>query len=435
MSTPESRAGMPGSGAPESRPSGAAAAEARTPEAAAPGPDVRELGVAVVGLGWMGRLHATSYLRLPVLYPELGIRPRLVVAADPVEANRRAAVTQYGFARAVDGSDLATIEKALADPAVDVVSICSPNFLHRDLALAAVRAGKPFWIEKPMGVGAEQSREIQQAAAAAADGAGLATAVGFNYRHAPAIAHLCSLVADGRQGRITNVRCWLIADYASSPDGPLTWRYDRERGGSGVIGDLLSHGADLVRHVTGQPITEVCADSGVFIPERPIPVGTAVGHGAVELSGERGPVGNEDWVAALGALADGIRVTLESSRVARGHRSDYALEVYGTEGSARWSFTRMNELEVQLGEGGTEHGYTTVLAGPGHGEYARFQPGPGIPMSFDDLKAIEAAAFCSDVVRGTRLAPSAADGVHAAEVCEAVVRSAASRAWEAVQPD
>jgi predicted dehydrogenase len=377
---------------------------------------MREIGIGVVSLGWMGRLHASSYQRIAARFPELGIRPRLVVAADPLEQNQRAAVEQFGFEGAV-----ASIDEVLADPEVDVVSICSPNFLHRDFAVQAAAAGKPFWIEKPMGVDAGQSREIRDAAAAARDGAGIATAVGFNYRHAPAIAHLRELVASGRLGRITNVRCWLIADYASSPDGPLTWRYDRAKGGSGVIGDLLSHGADLVT-----------ATTDTFIAERPLPLGAGVGHGAVEVSEERGAVENEDWVAALATLDGGAHATLESSRVARGHRSDYALEVFGTEGSARWSFTRMNEFEVMIGEGGTEHGYTTVLAGPGHGDYARFQPGPGIPMSFDDLKTIEAAAFLSDAVHGTHLAPSAADGVSAAEICEAIVRAAASRAWEAV---
>ena len=388
---------------------------------------MRDIGIGVVSLGWMGRLHASSYQRIPSRFPELGIRPRLVVAADPIEENQRAAVEQFGFERAV-----ASIEEVLADPEVELVSICSPNFLHRDFAVRAAAAGKPFWIEKPMGVGAAQSREIAQAAAQARGGDGVATAVGFNYRHAPAIAHLRELVTAGRLGRITNVRFWLIADYASSPQGPLTWRYDRARGGSGVIGDLLSHGVDLVQHVTGQRLTEVSATTDVFIPDRPLPLGTGVGHGAVAVSEERGPVENEDWVAALGRLSGGAHTTLESSRVARGHRSDYALEVFGTEGSARWSFTRMNEFEVMIGEGGSEHGYTTVLAGPGHGEYSRFQPGPGIPMSFDDLKVIEAAAFLSDAALGTQLAPNAADGVRAAETCEAIVRSAASRAWESV---
>ncbi|GAA1728792.1 Gfo/Idh/MocA family oxidoreductase [Brachybacterium phenoliresistens] len=381
---------------------------------------MREIGIGVVSLGWMGRLHATSYQRIAARFPELGLRPRLVVAADPVPANQEAAREQFGFARAV-----ASIEEVLADPEVEAVSICSPNFLHRDFAVAAAQAGKPFWIEKPMGVSADQSREIR----AAAQDARVATAVGFNYRHAPAVAHLRALVASGRLGRITNVRCWLMADYASSPDGALTWRYDREKAGSGVIGDLLSHGADLVAHVTGQRITEVSARTDVFIPERPIPTSVGVGHGGIEVGSARGPVANEDWVAALATLSGGAHATLESSRVARGHRSDYAIEVYGTEGSARWSFTRMNEFEVMLGEGGAEHGYTTVFAGGEHGEYSRFQPGPGIPMSFDDLKTIEAARFLADVATGSRTAPNASDGLAAAEVCDAIVRSAASRAW------
>lgn len=393
---------------------------------------MQDIGIGVISLGWMGRLHSTSYQRIPSRFPELGLRPRLVVAADPVEANQLAATEQFGFEKAV-----ASIDEVLADPEVDAVSICSPNFLHRDFAVKAAAAGKPFWIEKPMGVSAAQSREIHDAAAAA----GVATAVGFNYRHAPAVQHLRSLVANGRLGRITNVRCWLNADYASSPDGALTWRYDRDKAGSGVIGDLLSHGADLVEYVTGQHIEELNATSDIFIPERPIPTSAGVGHGGIEVGEERGPVQNEDWVAALSRLSGGAHATLESSRVARGHRSDYALELFGTEGSARWSFTRMNEFEVMLGDGGggggggnssTEHGYTTVLAGPGHGDYARFQPGPGIPMSFDDLKTIEAAEFLSDVAHGTHLAPNAAEGLAAAEVCEAVVRSAASRAWESV---
>ena len=384
---------------------------------------MREIGIGVVSLGWMGRLHSASYQRIPSRFPELGIRPRLVVAADPIEENQKAAVEQFGFEKAV-----ASIDEVLADPEVEAVSICSPNFLHRDFAVKAAAAGKPFWIEKPMGVSAAQSREIRDAARAA----GIATAVGFNYRHAPAIAHLRELVASGRLGRITNVRCWLIADYASSPEGPLTWRYDRDKGGSGVIGDLLSHGADLVQHVTGQRIAEVSATSDIFVPDRPIPTKLGVGHGGFEVGEERGAVENEDWVSALARLDGGAHATLESSRVARGHRSDYALEVFGTEGSARWSFTRMNEFEVMIGEGGTEHGYTTVLAGPGHGDYDRFQPGPGIPMSFDDLKTIEAAAFLSDVAGGTHRAPSAEDGLSAAEICEAILRSAKSRAWEMV---
>ncbi|CAM4120427.1 Gfo/Idh/MocA family protein [Helcobacillus massiliensis] len=383
----------------------------------------REVGIGVVSLGWMGRLHTSSYQRLATRFPELAIKPRLVVAADPLIENQQAAVEQYGFEKAVS-----SIDEVLADPDVEVVSICSPNFLHRDFALKAAAAGKPFWIEKPMGVSDEESVEIYRAASEA----GIATAVGFNYRHAPAVEHLKALVASGRLGRITNVRNWLIADYASSEDGPLTWRYSTERAGAGVLGDLLSHGIDLVSYVTGQQFSSVTAMTEIFIPERPIPTKMGVGHGGYEIGDEVGAVENQDYVAALARLDGGAVATLESSRVARGDRSDYAIEVFGTEGSARWSFFRMNEFEVQIGDGGLEHGYTTVLASGGHGDYERFQPGPGIPMSFDDLKTIEAKQFLSDAVLGTTEAPSARDGFRAATVVEAMVRSAASGRWEDV---
>ena len=138
----------------------------------------KSLGIGVISLGWMGRLHARSYRSLSERFPELGIAPRLVAAADPIEEARTAAVEDLGFERAY-----ADYRELLADPDVEAVSICSPNFLHHEIAMAAIEAGKPFWIEKPMGVSAQQSKEIAQAAEAA----GLVSAVGFNYRHTPAI--------------------------------------------------------------------------------------------------------------------------------------------------------------------------------------------------------------------------------------------------------
>lgn len=383
---------------------------------------MRDLGVGLVSVGWMGRLHARAYRALPDHFPELALRPRLVVAADPVEGNRRAATEELGFERAVED-----YREVLADPAVDVVSICSPNFLHREIALAAVSAGKPFWIEKPMGVDAAQSREV----ARAAEDAGLMTAVGFNYRQEPAVQHLRELVRSGRLGRVTNVRVWLIADYASSPRGALTWRYDRARAGAGVVSDLMSHGADLAQYLFGR-IGEVTAMTGTFIAERPVPLTTGVGHAAIELSDETGPVDNEDYVAALVRFDDGVLGTLEASRVAVGPRAEYAVQVFGTEGSARWDFTRPNQFKVLIPSESGHHGYTTVMTDGTHGEYGRFQPGPGQSMSFDDLKTIECALFLRSVITGEQLAPSAADAWSAAEFDEAAVASAADGRWHAV---
>lgn len=361
----------------------------------------KTINVGVISLGWMGRLHSRSYRQLKERFPELDVDVKLAVACDPVEETRRVAVEQLGFERAV--SDY---REVLSDPEVDVLSICSPNYLHREIALAAVEAGKPFWIEKPMGVSASESREIAEAV----EQANLVTGVGFNYRHVPAVELLRELISQGRLGRITNVRAWLLADYASSPEGPFTWRYSREKAGAGVVGDLMSHGADLIQYLVGR-IDRVTALTDTFIAERPIPLKAGVGHGGWEVSDELAPVENEDYVGMLVRLDSGVVGTLEASRVAVGPRAEYVVEVYGTDGSARWNFEDLNHIEICLGQANEFQGYTKVMAGPSNfPNFSRFQPGAGTSMGFDDMKTIEAAKFIQSVLTGEQIAPSAADG-------------------------
>lgn len=375
------------------------------------------IGVGLVSVGWMGRLHSRAYRAAAQHYPD-AIGTRLVVAADPDAAGRAHAVEALGYDTAV--SDY---RRLLAHPGVDVVSICAPNFLHHEIALAAIAARKPFWIEKPMGRDADESREIAQAATAA----GLVTAVGFNYRHAPAIARARELVRSGALGTVTNVRVALLADYSADPMGALTWRFQHELSGTGVLGDLASHGADLAHYVVGR-IGAVSALTRTFIPRRPLPTEGAASHfSRGEASAPSGVVENEDYAAALLRFDTGAVGVLEASRVAVGPRAEYRLEVYGTNGSLRWDFQRMNELQVA-----DTSGYRTVMAGPGFGDFARFQPGAGTGMGFDDLKVIEAELFLRSVVEQRQLAPSAADAWAAAEVVDAAVRSARSGAWSEV---
>lgn len=384
----------------------------------------RTIGVALISVGWMGRLHTRAYKAVTERYPELGLRARLVIAADTCEASAREAVDLLGYE-----SWTLDYNEVLSHPDVDVVSICAPNFLHKEMALAAARAGKPFWIEKPMGRGAAESAAI----ALAAQDAGIVTGVGFNYRHAPAVEHARALIRRGEIGRVTNVRCWLLADYSADPSGARTWRFEKERAGTGVLGDLVSHGFDLAQYLAGE-ITEVTALTQTIIAERPEPVAGAASHFSRGqcTGGECKPVENEDYVGVLARFASGAVGTFESSRVAVGPRAEYVIEVYGTQGSVRWNFQRLNELEVCLGLGGENHGYTTVMASPGHGDFARFQPGGGTTMGFDDLKTIEARLFLESVSSGQQLAPSVVDGWSAACVADAAEQSAADGAWHKV---
>ena len=387
----------------------------------------RDVGVGLISVGWMGKLHSRAYQALPWAYPELGVRPRLVHAADT-------ATDRVAYARDALGYERGTTDyrQVLADPEVDVVSICAPNMLHREIGVAAAQAGKPFWIEKPVGRDARETGEV----AAAARAAGVVTSIGFNYRHAPAVEHVRELVAAGTLGRITNVRAVFFTGYAAEPKGALSWRFKRELAGSGALGDLLSHVVDLVSYLIG-PIAEVSALTSTIYTERPIlPMGSAT-HFAVIEDGELGPVENDDYTAALVRFAataqgPGAVGTLEASRTIVGPQCGLGFELYGTDGSASWSFEQLNELRLCLGRSGPHQGYTTVLANPHLGDYAHFQPGPGIAMGYDDLKVIEAGKFLAAVTGGERRNATIEDAHAVAEVIAAADASAASGTWQAV---
>ena len=380
----------------------------------------KQLGYGLISVGWMGRLHARSLSKLRDLYPELDTDIRFVIAADPVESARILAVESLGFESAT-----ADYMEVINNPDVDIVSICSPNFLHHEIAMAAIKAGKDFWIEKPMGRNESESSEISEGAIAR----NLMSAVGFNYRHAPALMHAKKMIASGELGEITNVHFSFIADYVNDPEGAFTWRFENKFAGSGVFGDLLSHGFDLAQFVVGD-ITEVIAQSEIFIKERrEAPAGAS--HFSKSSDGALRKVENEDYASGLIKFANGARGTFESSRIAVGPSVEYSIEVRGSNGTVRWNFERLNELEVAL-RNGTTYGFTRRLAGPGDGEYATFQPGRGLPMGFDDLKTIEAMLFVKSVLTRKQLAPSVSDCHSAAEITAAAKRSIESGTWQKV---
>ena len=381
----------------------------------------RTLNIGVISLGWMGRLHARSYLSVAQHYSELPVKVNLHTAADPDEGGRNYASEALGFQNTV--SDY---KELLANPEIDAVSICSPNFLHHEIALAAIEAGKPFWIEKPMGRSATESQEIATGAAAA----GLVTSVGFNYRHVPAIAEARRLVRAGEIGTITNVRVSFKADYSADPLGALTWRFKKELAGSGVLGDLMSHGFDLAQFIVGK-LDSVTATNGIFIQQRPLPTSSAASHFSQGSDdAPKGEVENEDFTAVLGRFESGALGVFESSRVAVGPRAEYIVEVYGSKGSLRWNFHRLNELELA----DSTDGYRTIMAGPAFGEFDRFQPGAGTSMGFDNLKTIEAYLFLRSVLENKQYAPSVGDGWAAAEIADAALESAESGQWVNIKP-
>jgi len=381
-------------------------------------PSRRLLGVAVAGFGWMGRVHTQAYARVLHHFPALPLAPELIAVADEVPGRAADAAAQFGFDSAVnDWRDLAT------DPRVQVVSITAPNFLHREIGVAMAKAGKHIWIEKPVGLSTADAAAVADAVKAA----GVQGAVGFNYRNAPAVVHARELIAAGELGTITHARFRMLSDYAAHPDGALSWRYERERGGSGVLGDLASHGVDLAWFLLGD-IDSLVADSATFLAERARPTGATTGHGRA-TGGDLGPVENEDYVGSLLRFASGARATLEASRVAVGEQNNYGFEIHGTNGAVFWDFRRMGELGVSLGASYQDQSVSTVYVGPAHGTYGAFQPGSATSMSYDDLKVIEAYEFLRSVADGTPHGATLADAVRSAAALDAMAESVVTGSW------
>jgi predicted dehydrogenase len=388
---------------------------------------ITEIGVGLISVGWMGKLHSRAYQAIPLVYPELKIRPRLIHAADTAADRAEYARDVLGYARG--STDYRAV---LADPEVDIVSICAPNLLHREIGIAAAQAGKPFWIEKPVGRDAADTAAV----AAAAQAAGVATSIGYNYRNAPAVERARQLIAGGELGRITNVRAVFFNGYAAEPKGALSWRFKKDLAGSGALGDLLSHVVDLVQYVLG-PITQVNGLLSTIHQQRPIlPMGQAT-HFAVIEDGELGEVENDDYAAALvrfsaDSPAAGAVGTLEASRVIVGPQCGLGFEIYGTEGSVRWNFEQMNELHLAIGRTGPNQGYTTILGNASQGDYAAFQPGPGNSMGYDDLKVVEAKKFLVAVTGGEQRNSTIEEALADASVITAIATSAEDGQWHTV---
>ena len=377
----------------------------------------REIGIGLLGVGWMGEVHSTSYRRVPVHFPECLGKARLVVAADEVEDRAREAAERLGYERwTTDWREV------VADPDVDAVSICAPNFLHREMALAAASAGKHFWGEKPLGALPEDTLEIERAAG----DAGIRTIVGLNYRNPPAVQHAKRLLEDGALGEPNHFRMQFLASYSANPRGALSWRFSRELAGHGILSDLGSHAVDLAQFLLG-PIVRASATSAILVPRRPkVAMGTGTHFSLVEGEAELGDVENDDWCAALVEFEAGLRGTIELSRVTVGAEARYRFEINGTGGAVAWDFERMNELEVYR-----DGGNARVVMGPAHPDFARFQPGQGIPMGYDDLKVIEAYRFLQSVADGEQREPGVREMAAAARVIDAIARSCESGAWEA----
>jgi predicted dehydrogenase len=375
-----------------------------------PGPEDRgtskpRLRIGLIGSGFMGRTHAFGFALAERVF-DLPFRLDFACLADATEAAAAAAARRLGFARAT--GDWRSL---VADPEIDLVDITAPNALHREMALAALAAGKPVYCEKPLAPTAAEAAEM----AAAAAEAGRATQVGFNYLANPMLRLAREMIEAGEIGAIRAARFVHAEDYMADPATPWSFRLDPA--GGGALADIGSHALATAEFLLG-PIVRVLGDRVTAIAERPGPDGAAR---RVEV---------DDIGRAFLRFASGATASLEASWIATGRKMQHDFEIYGSHGALVFSQERLNELRFYDGrDPAGRRGFRTIAAAPDHPPYGAFCVAPGHQIGFNEIKAIEIAFFLEALAgRAPEPFPFSA-GARIQALVEAILRSAAEGEW------
>ena len=356
-------------------------------------------GVALIGTGFMGKCHAMAWRNVSTAFG--GVPPRLEVLADTPAGKAAECARAFGFARATGDW-----RAAVSDPAVDVVSITTPNGMHREMAEAALAAGKHVWLEKPMALTVADAESMAAAAAAA----GRVTMLGYNYLRSPAFRHAQALLAEGAIGRPVHFRGSYDEDYMADPALPWSWRLTRAGGGLGALGDLGCHLVSVMLALMG-PVASLIGQMDTVIADRPRPEGGTA------------PVENEDQAQALIRFASGASGEFACSRVARGTRCRLLWEVQGTDGTIRFDQERMNELWL-FRPGDATEGFTRILTGPAQPGFAAFCPAPGHNFGFNEMKVVEAQQLREAIAGDAPCGPDFAQGLVIERIIHGIARSA-----------
>jgi len=374
----------------------------------------KPLRVAMIGYGFMGRAHSNAYKRLNDFFT-LGHRAVLQVACGRNAERLKAFADTWGYRRVE--SDW---RQAVEAPDVDLVDICTPNDTHREIAIAAAKAGKMIACEKPL---ARRTAEAEPMVAAVEE-AGVPNLVWFNYRRVPAITLAKQLIDEGRVGRVFHLRSNFLQDWTISPEvpqgGPALWRLDVQAAGSGVTGDLLAHNIDTAMWLNG-PITRVTARTETFVKERQ--------H---QLTGKVEPVGIDDACLFIAEFANGSLGLFESTRYARGHKALKTFEINGEDGSLRFNLEEMEYLDYfDYRQDSHIRGWRRIhVTNPEHPYMDRYWV-PGLVIGYEHSFLNTLADFVRGIETGQPAQPDFRNALQTQMVCEAVLESGRSGQWVA----
>ncbi len=371
------------------------------------------LGVAMVGYKFMGKVHSRAYRDAIVLF-EPKTSPELRVICGRDESGVRDAADRYGWPEYSTNW-----EEVVGRDDIQIVDISVPGDIHRPIALAAAQQGKHILCEKPLANSLSDAQEMAQAVEAA----GIVNMVSFNYRRVPAVVLARELIEAGEIGEIYHWRaCWL-SDWATSPYIPITWRFQRERAGSGSLGDLGSHLIDLAHYLIG-PIEKAIGLTETFIKERPLLPSEC------KPSVTTGTVNVDDGALFLARFENGAIGSFEATRVAGGSRERFIFEINGSRGSVYFDFERLNELRYfSWREHARTQGYRTIFVGQSEHPYGRRWWPPGLGIGYDASFVHTVYDFLNGVADGESPSPDFREAVGVQAVLEAVGHSIEEERW------
>jgi len=373
------------------------------------------LNIGIVGYGFMGRTHSNAFRKVSNFF-DVPYEPVLKAVCGRNQARAETFQQTWGYE-----SVETDWRKLVARQDIDVVDIASPNDTHAEVAIAAAQAGKAVLCEKPLGRNAAESKAIVEAA----EKAGVATMVWYNYRRVPAVTLAKELVSEGRLGRIFHYRAKFLQDWTISKDlpqgGEALWRLDVDVAGSGVTGDLLAHCIDTAMWLNG-PIDSVAAVTETFIKERK--------H---NLTGKVQKVGIDDASAFLARFANGSLGTFEATRYARGHKALYTLEINGEDASIMWDLQDLHRLQYfDHRDEGKLRGWHSIHITDSDHPYMKHWWVPGLQIGYEHTFVHQAADFLCGLATGNVPGPSFRDGLATDYVTDAVLTAARNRDWEHV---
>jgi predicted dehydrogenase len=356
----------------------------------------------MLGYAFMGKAHSNALRTLAYMTWPPPLVPRLVSIAGRNEEAVANAAARYGFERSTtDWRDL------VDDPEVELLDNNGPNNLHGEPSIAAAEAGKHVICEKPLGRTADESFEIWQRVAAT----GVKHMCAFNYRFVPAVRLAKEMIEAGELGEIRHFRGFYLQDWGDDPSLD-TWRFNSSEAGSGSLGDLGAHVVDLAHFLVGG-FGSLAAHVRTFVPGRDV----------------------DDAVAASVEFESGAVGTLEATRLALGHRNGLMWEVNGSKASLAFDLERLNELQVFRADGDRARGFRTVkVSEPDHPFWEHWWPA-GHMIGWEHTFVHELHHLLGAIRDDTDVRPYGADfedGYRAAEVCDAILRSAESGSREDV---